>query len=70
MFTATDMPFAPWYVVRTDDKRRARLNLITHLLQQIPYRQLPRAPPKLPRRQEPQGYRDPNLPLKVIPEPY
>jgi polyphosphate kinase 2 len=70
MFAATDMPFAPWYVVPTEDKRRARLNLIRHLLQQIPYRELPRAQPELPRRQEPQGYRDPTLPLKVIPEPY
>ena len=34
MFAATDTPFAPWHVVRSDDKRRARLNLITHLLEQ------------------------------------
>jgi polyphosphate kinase 2 len=37
MFAATDSPWAPWYVVRTDDKRRGRLNLITHLLDQVPY---------------------------------
>jgi polyphosphate kinase 2 len=70
MFTATDMPFAPWYVVRSDDKRRARLNLIKHLLQQIPYQQLPHETIKLPKRQEADGYREPNLPLKVVPELY
>ena len=37
MFAATDTAWAPWYVVRTDDKRRGRLNLITHLLSQVPY---------------------------------
>ena len=37
MFKATDTPWAPWYVVRSDDKRRARLNVITHLLKHIPY---------------------------------
>ena len=38
MFAATDTSFAPWYVARTDDKQRARLNIITHLLSQIPYK--------------------------------
>src|SRR6266704_2589441 len=37
MFAATDMPFAPWNVVHSDDKKRARLNLITHLLSRVPY---------------------------------
>ena len=37
MFKATDTPWAPWHVVRSDDKRRARLNVISHLLSQIPY---------------------------------
>ncbi len=40
MFAATDTAWAPWYVVRTDDKRRGRLNLITHLLDQVPYEPL------------------------------
>jgi hypothetical protein len=52
MFAATDTSFAPWHVVRSDDKRRARLNLITHLLKQIPYKELPRDPVKLPKRQK------------------
>ena len=41
MFKATDTPWAPWFVVNSDDKRRARLNLISHLLRQIPYEKLP-----------------------------
>ena len=41
MFAATDTDFAPWYVARSDDKKRARLNIITHLLDQIPYKELP-----------------------------
>src|SRR4026208_262845 len=59
MFAASDTPFAPWYVVRSDDKKRARLNLITHLLEQIPYQELPHEEIKLPKRQEPHGYREP-----------
>ena len=42
MFAATDTGFAPWYVVRSDDKKRARLNIITHLLEQIPYKKVKR----------------------------
>jgi polyphosphate kinase 2 len=70
MFAATDMPFAPWYVVRSDDKKRARLNLITHLLTQIPYESLPREKIKLPERQGRNGYREPELPLKYVKEVY
>jgi polyphosphate kinase 2 len=50
MFAATDLDWAPWYVVRSDDKKRARLNLITHLLSKIPYKELPREEVKLPKR--------------------
>lgn len=56
MFDATDTDFAPWYVVRTDDKRRGRLNLIHHLLSKIPYKKLPREKIVLPKRQKPAGY--------------
>ncbi len=70
MFAATDMPFAPWYVVRSDDKRRARLNLITHLLRQIPYREVPRRQVALPERQARDGYREPELPMKLVEEVY
>jgi polyphosphate kinase 2 len=56
MFVHTDIPEAPWYVVESDDKRRARLNMIAHLLSTIPYRDMRPAPPKLPHRPPPQGY--------------
>src|SRR5579864_159768 len=48
MFSATDTPWAPWYVVRSDDKKRARLNTISHLLSHIPYKDVPRDKVKLP----------------------
>jgi polyphosphate kinase len=68
MFKATDTPWAPWHVVRSDDKRRARLNVISHLLKQIPYKDLPRDKPVLPKRQKPQGYVEPDYPYKFVPE--
>ena len=68
MFAATDTDFAPWYVARTDDKRRGRLNIITHLLKQIPYKEAPREKVKLPKRQKPGGYREPDYPYKFIKE--
>jgi polyphosphate kinase 2 len=68
MFVATDMPYAPWYVVHSDDKKRARLNLITHLLTRVPYESLPRDKIKLPDRQGRHGYREPEIPLKVVKE--
>jgi polyphosphate kinase len=70
MFAATDSTFAPWYVARSDDKRRARLNIITHLLKHIPYKELPREKIKLPKRQKSRGYREPNHALKFIKEVY
>jgi len=70
MFAATDMPFAPWNVVHSDDKKRARLNLITHLLSRIPYEELPRENIKLPDRQGRHGYHEPDLPLKIVKEMY
>ena len=48
MFSATDTPHSPWYVVVADDKRRARLNCITHLLNAIPYEEIPRKEVRLP----------------------
>jgi len=68
MFKATDTPWAPWFVVRSDDKKRARLNMITQLLKQVPYEELPREKIELPKRQKPHGYEEPNYPFKVIPE--
>jgi polyphosphate kinase 2 len=68
MFAATDTEHAPWYVARSDDKRRARLNIITHLLGQIPYKDAPRAKVKLPKRQKPGGYRESKHPFKYVEE--
>jgi len=70
MFAASDTAWAPWFVVRSDDKRRARLNLISHLLGRIPYKSLPREKAKLPDRQKKGDYKDPNFPFKFIPEVY
>jgi hypothetical protein len=70
MFAATDSRFAPWFVARTDDKRRARLNIITDLLRQVPYKALPRQRIKLPERQKRRGYREPDYPYKFIKEVY
>ncbi len=68
MFKATDTPWAPWRVVRSDDKKRARLNVISHLLSQIPNEELPREKPILPKRQKPHGYAEPDYPYKLVPE--
>jgi polyphosphate kinase len=68
MFAATDTPWAPWFVVRSDEKKRARLNVISHLLRHIPYEDMPRKKVKLPKRHEPHGYKDPDYPFKFIPE--
>ena len=58
MLDATDTKLAPWYILRSDDKRRARLNCITHLLEQIPYKKVPREKVKLPKRADKRAYDD------------
>ncbi|MCG6983699.1 MAG: polyphosphate kinase 2 [Thiocapsa sp.] len=70
MFAATDTPWAPWYLARSDDKKRARLNIISHLLSKIPYEKLPREKVELPKRQKPDDYREPDYPFKMVPEIY
>ena len=70
MFQATDTAWAPWYVVNSDDKKRARLNLITHLLSKIPYKKVPREKVVLPKRQKQGNYREPDYPFKFVPEKY
>jgi polyphosphate kinase 2 len=70
MFAATDTPHAPWYVARSDDKRRARLNIIAHLLDRIPYESAPREKVKLPKRQKAEGYEEPDYPYKFVEERY
>lgn len=67
MFKHTDTAWAPWYVAHSDDKKRARLNIIRHLLGKIPYKAVPRPKIKLPARQKPKGYREPDYPYKVVP---
>jgi polyphosphate kinase len=56
MFVHTDIPEAPWHVVESDDKRRARINMIAHLLGTIPYHQVKQPSLKLPPRPASQGY--------------
>ena len=58
MFKATNSKHAPWYVVRSEDKRRARLNCISHLLKTIPYKRLSPRRVKLPKRSEKGRYND------------
>ncbi|MFK0290530.1 polyphosphate kinase 2 [Streptomyces sp. NPDC090442] len=59
MFIHTDIPEAPWYVVESDDKRRARLNMIAHLLSTVPYHEVPPPVLELPARPPSTGYRRP-----------
>ena len=70
MLAATDTSWAPWYVANTDDKKRGRLNIITHLLSQVPYTPLADRKITLPKRQAPGDYRETDLPLRRIPTPY
>jgi polyphosphate kinase 2 len=66
MFRATDTAWAPWHVARSDDKRRARLNVISHLLSEIPYKEVPHEKVKLPKRHVNAG--QPEYPLRYISE--
>ena len=71
LFAHTDFKKSPWYVVKADDKRRARLNCISHLLSMIPYKDLTPKPIKLPPRQKDGNYVRPPLKLQnFIPEKY
>src|SRR5262245_57436395 len=58
MFEATNSEHAPWHIIRSDDKRRARLNCISHLLEAIPYKRLEREPVRLPKRSKKGRYDD------------
>jgi polyphosphate kinase 2 len=68
MIKASDTAWAPWFVVRSDDKRSARLNVIRHLLDHISYEKIARKPVKLPNRQPRGDYKEPDYPFKFIPE--
>jgi polyphosphate kinase 2 (PPK2 family) len=70
MFAKTDTEWAPWYVVPSDDKRRARLNVIRHLLDQVDCKKLPREKIVLPKRQKANGYEEPERVQRVISEQF
>ena len=70
MFASTDTAWAPWYVAKSDDKRRARLNIISHLLSKVRYKKVSRDKVKLPKRQTTKKYKSPDYPFKFIPETY
>jgi polyphosphate kinase 2 len=70
MLAATDTKESPWHVVRADDKRRARLNCISHFLSLIPYEEVLPAKAELPPRQKAKGYEEPDYPYHFVPEKY
>ena len=70
MFAATNIPQSPWFVLQTDSKERARLNCISHLLSVVPWKKISQEKIKLPRRQKPHGYREPDWNYRWIPEKY
>jgi len=70
MFAATDTAWAPWYIADANDKKRARLNIISHLLSRVPCKPLAHRDITLPKRQQPGDYTEPDLPLRYIPTPF
>ena len=70
MFEATDTPECSWYVVPSNDQRKARLNCISHFLSLIPYEEVPREKIKFPKRQSKGDYEEPNYPYKVVPQKF
>ncbi len=70
MLAATHTDFAPWSLARSDDKRRARLNIIHHVLAHVPYKELARKKVKLPKRRVDASYPAPDPSFQFIPEPY
>jgi polyphosphate kinase 2 len=70
MFAATDTAWAPWFIAHNDDKKRGRLNIISHLLSQVPYEPLPKDDITLPKRQKAGDYRRPTITPRIIPTPF
>jgi hypothetical protein len=70
MFAASDTVWAPWHVASTDDKKRGRLNIISHLLSLVPYEPLEHKEIALPKRQRPGGYVEPDIPPRYVPTPF
>jgi polyphosphate kinase len=68
MLAATDTAAAPWYIVPSDDKKRARLNCISHILSSIPYEEIPYKSPKLPPRQKRKAYVEPKQARRTVPQ--
>jgi polyphosphate kinase 2 (PPK2 family) len=69
MFAATDTSWAPWFVARSEDKKRVRLNVISHLLKHVPYKSPPAAKVKLPKRRIGR-YKAADYPFKYVPEQF
>lgn len=70
MFAATDTAWAPWFVANNDVKKRGRLNIISHLLSQVPYEPYPGLDVELPKRQKAGNYREPTLAVRRVPTPF
>jgi len=70
MFAGTDTAWAPWYVAKSEDKKRVRLNIISHLLSRIPYKDVARQKVKLPDRKKDKSYREPDYSYKWVPEKF
>lgn len=70
MFLKTSTIWAPWHVAKSDDKKRARLNIISHFLEQIPYEKIPQKKIELPKRKKTDGYAEQNYSDKLIPETF
>ena len=70
MLRETDTSWAPWFIAHTDDKKRGRLNIISHLLSQIPYTPVEHKDIKLPKQTTDSDYVEPQLPLRYVPEKF
>lgn len=70
MFAATDTAWAPWFVADNNVKKRGRLNIISHLLSQVPYEPFPGLDVELPKRQKAGDYTEPTLAVRHIPTPF
>jgi polyphosphate kinase 2 len=70
MFEKTDSSWAPWFVAHSDDKKRARLNIIEHLLKHVPHEKMPREKIELPKRQKKGDYKESDYPFRLIPQVY
>jgi polyphosphate kinase 2 len=66
MFKATDSSIAPWFVANSNNKRRARLNIISDVLKKVPYKAIQHKKVTLPQRQKPSGYQEPDYPYKYV----